>query len=210
MYRSLFCGPLSRRAFSVPPRYTVLQHIQKKWTWDYMQGSTVCSWPWNFQWDLVIHQWVLVSLSYQAGNVAPGSNLILRLKDLTPPSSLSTPSYWQLITSIRIHFFQLLKSTIFSCLHPHPHTLYCWLASSLPFAQQSPTQPNPFSLPQAKCECPACVHTTQHSYLLLPLLGCLPPRLRAEAVSSSLHLNTQCLVKLVSWMRKRFENCKKC
>lgn len=40
MYRSLFCGPLSRRAFSVPPRYTVLQHIQKKWTWDYMQGST--------------------------------------------------------------------------------------------------------------------------------------------------------------------------
>lgn len=169
-----------------------------------MLMASVCSWPWNFHWPLVIHQWVSVSCM---------PNLTLCLKDLTPHSSLAIPSHPH-PQKLYIHWNKLLsvplKQYILLPLH-HPHPPHTTNKNTLfpknsPFPATPTTLLSPF-LPQAGWECPVHVPATRHSSH--PLSVSSFTRLRAEAVSSSLLLHTWCLVKFIYWMKSCFENCKK-
>lgn len=107
-----------------------------------MLMASVCSWPWNFHWPLVIHQW---------GSVSCMPNLTVCLKDLTPHSSLAIPSHPH-PQKLYIHWNKLLsvplKQYILLPLH-HPHPPHTTNKNTL-FPKNSPfpaTPTQPFSLP---------------------------------------------------------------
>lgn len=118
-----------------------------------MLAVTVCSWPWNFHWDLVIHQWINVSCHIRQGTQPWGQTW-----SFASGSHSSFISCHNLpLTTLYIHRNKLLlvpqKHYILSCLSlfqspPPPPVLLTGIPKPSVQPSSLPIQPlQPSSLP---------------------------------------------------------------